>query len=442
MRRKVQDGVEHMFKDEPLSESHWDQDLGGGGHASPSADWSSGPLTVALRAPAREAPPTVERPVRPREADAERGPRPGPQEKEPADKPRRGRLRRHPVLATLGLIVLIFAVAAGYLYWDYTGHFESTDDAFIAARQFSVAPKISGYITAVPVTDNQHVSAGDVIARIDDRDYRVSLAQAQAQVASAKAGIQNIDAQMNVQQAQINASQAQVSQAQAALVFAQQQAARYQELVQKGAGTVQSAQQYTSQLHEQQSAVESAQAALKLAQRQIETLKAQRDDAEAKLAQAQAQRDQAELNLSYTTLKAAQPGRVVDLSAAVGEYATPGTSLAMFVPDDIWVTANFKETQLDAMRPGQPATIEIDAYPDHVFKGHVASVQPGSGTAFSLLPAENATGNYVKIVQRVPVKIVLDNPPSDVALGPGMSVEPTVRTNPAPSLYEQLRARL
>jgi membrane fusion protein, multidrug efflux system len=280
-----------------------------------------------------------------------------------------------------------------------------------------------------------------VIARIDDRDYRVALEQAQAQVASAQTSIQTSDAQMDVQQAQINANEAQVRQAQATLVFAQQQATRYQTLAKSGYGSVQDAQQYTSQLHQQQASLESAQAALKLAQRQMETLKAQRDTADANLAQAKAQRDQAELNLSYTTVTASQPGRIADLSAAVGEYVQPGTSLTMFVPDDIWVTANFKETQLDEMRPGEPATIHIDAYPDHAFKGHVASIQPGSGTAFSLLPAENATGNYVKIVQRVPVKIILDDPPADLTLGPGMSVEPTVRTNPAPSLYEQVLAR-
>ena len=129
----------------------------------------------------------------------------------------------------------------------------------------------------------------------------------------------------------------------------------------------------------------------------------------------------------------------MQLSAAEGEYVQPGTDLTMFVPDRIWVTANFKETQLDRMRPGQPVTLRIDAYPDRAFRGHVASVQPGSGTAFSLLPAENATGNYVKIVQRVPVKIILDNPPADVAIGPGMSVDPTVRVNPNPSVYERLR---
>jgi membrane fusion protein, multidrug efflux system len=290
------------------------------------------------------------------------------------------------------------------------------------------------------VTDNQHVVTGDVIARIDDRDYRTALDQAQAQVANAEASIKNIDAQMSVQQAQISANHAQVDQAQAALVFARQQAARYQWLADKDSGSVQNAQQYTSQLHQQEAAVESAQATLQLAQRQVEALKAQRNSAVANLAQAKAQRDQAQLNLSYTTVIAAQPGRVVNLGGAVGQFAQQGTALTMFVPDDIWVAANFKETQLDAMRPGQPVTLSIDAYPERAIYGHVASVQPGSGTAFLLLPAQNATGNYVKIVQRVPVKVVIDNPPTDVALGPGMSVVPTVRIDPTPSLYERLRA--
>jgi membrane fusion protein (multidrug efflux system) len=245
-----------------------------------------------------------------------------------------------------------------------------------------------------------------------------------------------------VQQAQISANEAQVEQAQAALVFAEQQNSRYQELAQKGSGTIQNAQQYSSQLRQQQAALASAQATLKLAQRQIEALNAQRSSAAASLAQAKAQRDQAQLNLSYTTVTAAQPGRVVNLSAAVGQFAQPGTNLTMFVPDQIWVTANFKEIQLDRMRPREPVTLEIDAYPERAIHGHVDSVQSGSGTAFSLLPAQNATGNYVKIVQRVPVKIVMDGPPSDVALGPGMSVVPSVRVDPTPSLYERLRGWL
>ena len=364
------------------------------------------------------------------------------QDRDAANRSRIAWLRRHPFVLAIGLILFLAAAAAGYLYWDYAQHFQSTDDAFIAARQFAIAPKVSGYITAVPVSDNEHVAAGDVIARIDDRDYRIALDQAQAQVANAEASIQNIDAQTSVQQAQISANQAQLEQAQAVLVFAQQQASRYQDLAQKGSGTVQNAQQYTSQLRQQEAAVQSAEANLKLAQRQLESLKAQRNSAVASLQQAKAQRDQAQLNVSYTTVTAAQGGRVVNLTAAVGQFAQPGTNLTMFVPDQIWVTANFKETQLDAMRPGQLVRLAIDAYPHRDVRGHVASIQPGSGTAFSLLPAQNATGNYVKIVQRVPVKIVIDDPPNDVALGPGMSVVPSVRVNAAPSLYEQLRARI
>lgn len=361
-----------------------------------------------------------------------------PQQRSARDEARKSWLRRHPIAVAFGLLCLLPALAAGYVFWDYTSHFETTDDAYIASRQFAIAPEVSGYLTAVPVTDNEHVNTGGVIARIDDRPYLAALAQAQAQVAAAKANIENADAQIDVQQAQIAADQAQVDKAQAALVFAQEQAARYQYLAHTIAGTVQNAQQYTSQLHQDQAALDSAQATFKLAQRQVEALKAQRASNVASLAQAKAQREQAQLNLSYTTVTADQPGRVVQLSAAVGQYAQPGANLSMFVPDDIWIWANFKETQLDHMRSRQPATIDIDAYPDRAIRGHVASVQPGSGTAFSLLPAENATGNWVKIVQRVPVKIVMGNPPTDVALGPGMSTEVSVRVNPRPSLYKRL----
>jgi membrane fusion protein, multidrug efflux system len=386
---------------------------------------ASGALNVEALAPGREDK-QIER------DDDERG-----------DGRRKGMLRRRLFALVGGLILLFVVLPAGYLYWDYASHFESTDDAFIAARQFTIAPKVPGYLTAVPVTDNEHVVAGQVIARIDDRDYRNALAEAQAQVAAARADIENIDAQIVVQQAQIRANQAQVDQAQAALVFAQQQAKRYQELAATAiAGTVQDAQRYTSGLRQQQAAVESAQATLALAQRQIEALKAQRSSAAANLGLRKAQRDQAQLDLSHTIVTADQPGRVVQLSAAVGEFAQAGTNLSMFVPDDIWVWANFKETQLDYMRPRQRVTLEIDAYPERTIHGHVGSVQPGSGTAFSLLPAQNATGNYVKIVQRVPVKLVLDDLPSDVALGPGMSVVPTVRVDPASSLLERLEAWL
>ena len=357
------------------------------------------------------------------------------------DKPRRNKTRRA-LHATLAALLLALVAGGGYLYWDSARRYETTDDAFIAARQFAVAPKVAGYITAVPVTDNEHVAAGEVIARIDDRDYRIALAQAEAQVAAAQASIGNIDAQIAVQQAQVAQTAAQVEQQQASLTYAEQQSARYGTLAREGWAPTQNAQQWVSQQRQGEASLQAAKEAVVAAGRQLEVLKAQRSTAEANLAQATAQRDQARLNLSYTTVVAAQPGRVVQLSAAVGQYAQAGTALTMFVPDDIWVDANFKEIQLDRMRPGQAVTLNIDAYPEHAVLGHVASVQPGSGTAFSLLPAENATGNYVKIVQRVPVKIVLDNPPTDVALGPGMSVVPSVRVDPTPSLAERLESVL
>ena len=457
MARGNQDRGQQMYNDAPASDSDWGQGSGAraGGAATPKRD------IITLRAPARERPPEAERPVETPETDrpaepAEKTERPAPpaekedkpgqqpaaKEEKPSEKPQKGFLRRHPVLAPLGLVALLLAAAAGYLYWDHTSHFESTDDAFIAARQFAIAPQIAGYVTAVPVTDNQHVGKGEVIAKIDQRDYLAALAQAQAQVTGAEAGIHNVDTQISTQDAQIASAQAQVAQMQANQELAKVTWGRDQPLVKQGWATAQQGTTDVQNLKAQQATVDSAQAALKVAQRQIDTLKAQRATAEANLGQAQAQRDQAALNLSYTTVIADQPGRVVNLSGAVGQYAQAGTNLSMFVPDELWVTANYKETQLDRMRPGQPVDMEIDAYPERDFHGHLDSVQPGSGPAFSLLPPENATGNYVKIVQRVPVKIILDNPPTDVSLGPGMSVVPTVRVDPSPSLYERLKARV
>jgi len=431
-----------MYKDAPASETDSSQEPRAGGFLSANTKRD----VVILDAPAREAPPKDDRPAEPAEKTEDRakpakpGEPPAAQDEKAGQGLRKGFLRRHPVLAPASFAALLIAGAAGYVYWDFAAHFESTDDAFIAARQFAIAPKVAGYVAAVPVTDNEHVDKGAAIAKIDPRDYRVALEQAQAQVAGAQAGVHNIDAQIDTQNAQIAAAQAQVGQAQANLELSKVTWGRDQPLVNKGWATAQQGTIDVQGLKAQQAAVDSAQATLKVAERQIDTLKAQRASAEATLAQAEAQLDQAKLNLSYTTVIADQPGRVVNLTGAVGQYAQAGTNLTMFVPDQIWVTANFKETQLDRMRPGEPVEMEIDAYPERDFHGHVDSVQPGSGPAFSLLPPENATGNYVKIVQRVPVKIILDNPPADVALGPGMSVVPTVRVDPSPSLYERLRA--
>lgn len=350
--------------------------------------------------------------------------------------------RRHPALVVVSLIVALGLAAGGGLYWEHASHFESTDDAFIDARQSAITPKVSGYIVAVFVTDNQHVEAGAEIARIDPRDYRIARDKAQAELDAAEAGVRNLDAQIAAQEAQISASQANVAQSAAALRFARQEAARSQALVKRGASTVQREQQATSTLQQEQARRIGATEAVEAARDRVAALVAQRATAQANVARARALLDKAKLDLSYTTVRAAEAGRVVRLTAAVGQYAQTGASLAMFVPDDIWVTANFKETQLAAMRPGQPADIRIDAYPGLAAQGRVESIQPGSGAAFSLLPAENATGNYVKIVQRVPVKIALRETPRGVALGPGMSVVPTVRVRPDPSLYERLKERL
>jgi membrane fusion protein (multidrug efflux system) len=339
----------------------------------------------------------------------------------------RKRLREHWVLAAASACIIVVGFVAALMYWLSIRDYESTDDAFVAARSFSVAPKVSGYVTDVAVTDNQHVAAGQYLARIDQRDYKIAVDQAQAQVAAAKANIANIVAQIDSQQAQIEQAKAQLQQAEAQLKFAEQEAARAKELVQTGAGTVQREQQTDSDLRAQQANTARAKSAVIAAELQDKVLATQRDSAEAALAQAQAQLDQAKLNLAYTNIEAAQPGKVVKLSAAKGEFVTSGQSLMMFVPDEVWVTANFKETQLSDMRPGQNAEIRIDAYPGRKLNGHVASVQPGSGTAFSLLPAENATGNYVKVVQRVPVKIVVDDWPADLSIGPGLSVVPWVK---------------
>lgn len=339
----------------------------------------------------------------------------------------RDRLRQHWKLTALGVIVLLVAVAFGIVYWLNARHYESTDDAFVDARSFSVSAKVGGYVTDVMVTDNQHVDVGAPLAQIDTRDYVAARDQAQAQVEQAQANIANVAAQIFSQDAQIQQARDQADQAAAQLQFAEQEAARAQDLVQKGAGTVQQEQRTKSDLEAQQANNSRAKTAVLSAQRQVEVLNAQKKSAEASLSQAKAQLEQADLNLSYTKITAAQSGRVVKLSGAKGTLVSGGQSLMMFVPDDIWVTANYKETQVTDMRPGQPAEIRIDAYPDHKITGKVASVQPGSGTVFSLLPAENATGNYVKVVQRVPVKIIVDQWPTDVAIGPGMSVVPRVK---------------
>jgi membrane fusion protein, multidrug efflux system len=338
----------------------------------------------------------------------------------------RNKLRKRRSLVMMITIGAALALGLIVAWWLNARHYESTDDAFIDTRTVQISAQVAAAIVDVPVTDNQLVEAGDVLVRLDDRDYVAQRDQAKAQVDQARASVDNLIAQIATQRAKIDQADKQVEQAQAALTFAKQQADRYQQLAAKGSGTVEQAQQYASNLLQSQATLAATQANATATEKQIPVIEAQRDLADGQLAQARATLAQAEANLSRTVITAPVAGRVTKLTAAKGTYAAVGQTLMMFVPREVWITANFKETQLDLMRPGQPVDIEIDAYPDRTFKGHVDSIQSGSGTAFSLLPAENATGNYVKIVQRVPVKIVFDKPP-DVLLGPGMSVVPTVK---------------
>ena len=338
----------------------------------------------------------------------------------------RQRLRRRRGFVLLLVIsgIIVAALLAGW--WLHARNYESTDDAFIDSRTVQISAQVAAAIVDVPVTDNQLADAGAELVRLDDRDYVAQRDQAQAQVKQAQASVNNLTAQIEAQQAKVDQAHKQVVQALAALTFARQQADRYRQLANKGSGTVEQAQQYESSLQQSDAGLAAAQANATAVEKQIGVLQAQRELAFGQLAQARATLEQAQANLSRTIITAPVAGRVTKLTAAKGGYAAVGQALMMFVPREVWVTANFKETQLDFMRPGQPVDIAIDAYPGRRFAGHVDSVQSGSGTAFSLLPAENATGNYVKIVQRVPVKITFDKIP-DVLLGPGMSVVPTVK---------------
>jgi membrane fusion protein, multidrug efflux system len=320
---------------------------------------------------------------------------------------------------------VIILVGGGW-WWSYALQYESTDDAFIDTRKVQVASAVNGIVIEVPVTDNQLVDASAVLVRIDPRDYEAALAQARAQVGQASATVSNLDAQIDAQNARIDQAREQVTQAQAAVDFAKAENDRAQSLLKSGSGTLQQAQQTETNLRQGQATLAAAQANLTAAEKEVAVLKTQRESAAAQLDQARAAQTEAETNLSRTQVLAPVAGRAASIFAAKGAYAAAGQALMMFVPRDVWVSANFKETQLDHMRPGQPVDIRIDAYPGRSFAGHVDSIQPGSGAAFSLLPPQNATGNYVKVVQRVPVKIVFDAPP-DAYVGPGMSVVPTVK---------------
>jgi membrane fusion protein (multidrug efflux system) len=330
---------------------------------------------------------------------------------------------------------LLAMSAAGYFGWQYwtVGRFQvSTDDAYVQADSTVIAPKISGYLSQVLVEDNQRVKAGQALARIDDRDYRVADDLAQADVLAAQADIGNIDASLNRQVTLIAQAQAVVAVDNANLTFAQQDNSRYTSLAVSGAASVQNAQSATAKRNSTKAELNRDLAAVDAAQKQVDILKAQRLKAEAALKRAQAAQHQAALNLGYATITAPMDGVVGNRTLLVGQYVQAGTPLMAVVPvAGAYIVANFKETQLTHVHKGQKVEIGVDTYPGVTAQGHVDSVAPASGQEFALLPPDNATGNFTKIVQRIPVKIVLDaGSPLNGRIVPGMSVEPTIDTKP------------
>jgi len=345
-----------------------------------------------------------------------------------ARRSRRGWLKRATILA-FTVLALAAATKFGSEYWRVGRFMVDTDDAYVQADSTLIAPRVSGYISQVLVTDNQPVHAGQVLARIDDRDYQTALHQAVADRETADAQIRSIDAQLALQASSIEQATQQVTAADAAYRFAQQEHVRYQTLSRSGAGTAQSDQQSQSMLVQRTAGLAMAQAALTAARQQVDVLQAARLKAAAQREHFRAAEQQAQLNLGYTTLTAPVDGTVGARSLRVGQYVQAGTQLMAIVPlNAVYIVANYKETQLTHVRPGQPVDISVDTYPDVQVRGHVDSLPPATGLEFALLPPDNATGNFTKIVQRLPVKIVLDPGTPPDLLRPGMSVEPSIDT--------------
>ncbi|MEO6947620.1 MAG: HlyD family secretion protein [Nitrobacter sp.] len=335
-------------------------------------------------------------------------------------------------LAIVAALGVAGTVHFGHQYWTVGRYLESTDDAYVKADSTIISPRVSGYIAKVLVSDNQTVKAGQILARIDDRDFRTALDQARADVVAAEAAVGNLDAQIALQQPVIAQQTADVGAAEAGLSFARQEQARYDGLMKTGSGTVQRAQQTDAALREKTAQLQHGQSALLAAQKKVDVLTTERSKAVAQVDRAQAVERQMALNLSYTTITAPVDGTVGARTLRVGQYVTTGTQLMAVVPlDAVYVVANFKETQLTHVRAGQPVDVRIDSFHGVRLKGHVDSLSPASGLEFALLPPDNATGNFTKIVQRVPVKIVLDDHHLAGLLRPGMSAEPTVNTKSA-----------
>ena len=334
-------------------------------------------------------------------------------------------MRRTLLLSLLLLVLLAMALA---VWAVMTRNDHRTNDAWVNADYTIVAPKVSGYIARINVKDNQQVAAGELLATLDDRDYQVALESAKADLQVSEAKLLSSQAQLEQQQSVIAQQKASVAASQATAQYAGQSAERYNRLYQRGTVAADEQQKASSAQRSASASVRQSEAALASAVKQVGVLQAAVRSSEADVAAATASVDQARLNLSYTRIVAPVAGMVGQRTVRLGAWVSAGTRLLAVVPlQHTYITANYLETQLKDVRPGQPVRIEVDALPDQVFTGHVDSIAPATGATFSAISPDNATGNYTKVVQRLPVKIVLDEGQPNLAqLRVGMSAVPEI----------------
>ena len=343
----------------------------------------------------------------------------------------------------IGGVVLAACGALGfYVYHDrYGRYFESTNDATIQADQVVIRSKLAGYVRAVPVSDNQRVAAGTLLAELDPLDYQTKLAMAEADIASAIAAENAIKATREEAAAGVAEALAKLRVAGANLAYAQREVVRYGPLAQTGAEPAAMLSQLQANSDRASAEFASVRAMLEQARRRVASIQAQASQTAAQANAARVRQQAAANDLAATRLTTPIAGRIAGRSLRVGQFVQPGSRLMIVVPDEIYVIANFKETQMGLMRPGQPARIRVDALPGITFTGAVTSVTPGTGANFSLIPPQNATGNFTKIVQRVPVRIRIDaGPAARRVLVPGLSLDVEVDTRTANDVLDAIRS--
>lgn len=343
-------------------------------------------------------------------------------------EPSPGRKKR---LSLLALVIITGALLIWGIYWWQSGRFyQSTDDAYIGGNVTVISPRVSGYVAQILVEDNARVKAGQPLIALDDADYRAQLAASRAEADAAQAAFVRLQAQQVLAHSDISGAQAQLEEARATLRFSGYETQRYQSLASARVASVQDAQRARSQFEAAQAREKAAIAVLTSRNQQLAVVDAEIREAKTRIEKAQAEEQQARLNLSYTTLYAPVDGYVGNRGVSPGTFVAAGTQLLSLIPAaGMWVDANFKEDQIRHMRPGQPVSIEADIDSGLKVTGRLSSLAPATGAVFSVIPAQNATGNFTKIVQRVPVRITLDGPADRVGvLRPGLSVTATVNT--------------